>query len=79
MLKTLVWQPSNVDPNASMPTGPGIVPVVQELANATEISDILASGNSCVWLDLVGATSEELALIQEEFTLRPLAIEDAAR
>ena len=79
MLKTLVWQPSNVDPNASMPTGPGIVPVVQELANATEISDILASGNSCVWLDLVGETSEELALIQEEFTLRPLAIEDAAR
>ncbi len=79
MLKTLVWQPSNVDPNVSMPTVPGIVPVVRELADVTEISDILASGNACVWLDLEGATPEELALIQKEFSLHPLAIEDAAR
>ena len=79
MLKTLVWHPTVVDPNAPVPTGPGIVPVVQELADATEISTILAAGNACVWLDLVGATPEELALIREEFSLHPLAIEDAAR
>jgi magnesium transporter len=40
------------------------------------ISDALES-HSLVWLDLVDPTAEDLALVQREFKLHPLAIEDA--
>ncbi len=41
------------------------------------ISDFLALPDHVVWLDVVHADREELALFQEEFGLHPLAIEDA--
>ncbi len=36
------------------------------------------AGSSLIWLDLVDPSPEELALLQREFHLHPLAIEDAA-
>jgi magnesium transporter len=44
-----------------------------------EISDYLQLPNSFVWVGLKDATPEELALMQEEFGLHELAVEDAQR
>lgn len=41
------------------------------------VSDLLDERGTVVWLDLEDPSEEELALIQEEFSLHPLAIEDA--
>ena len=41
------------------------------------ISDIVMHKERLLWLDLENPTNEEFALIQEEFNLHPLAIEDA--
>jgi Mg2+ and Co2+ transporter CorA len=41
------------------------------------ISEIVAHKDRLLWLDLEGPTAEEFRLIQEEFHLHPLAIEDA--
>ena len=41
------------------------------------VSDHLEDPDSLVWLDLEDPTDEELALIEEEFALHPLAVEDA--
>jgi magnesium transporter len=41
------------------------------------VSDHLEDPDSLVWLDLEDPTEEELALIEEEFALHPLAVEDA--
>lgn len=43
------------------------------------ISDILADPGVLVWFDLVAPQMENLALIQEEFGLHPLAVEDAVK
>jgi len=49
-----------------------------ELAFAADISDVLdAEPNAFVWLDVVEADARDFALMQEEFALHPLAIEDA--
>ena len=40
------------------------------------ISDYLDEGSAVVWLDLVDPSPQELALLQEEFGLHELAIED---
>ncbi len=42
-----------------------------------DISDYLGRPNGFVWVALKEATEAELALMQEEFSLHPLAIEDA--
>lgn len=41
------------------------------------VSDHLEEPDALVWLDLEDPTEEELALIEEEFSLHPLAVEDA--
>ena len=41
------------------------------------VSDLLEEPDALVWLDLADPTEEELALIQDEFSLHPLAVEDA--
>jgi magnesium transporter len=52
--------------------------VSQPLASAADISDVLANEpDAFVWLDVVGADAQDFALIQEEFGMHPLAIEDA--
>ncbi|HEV3009314.1 MAG TPA: CorA family divalent cation transporter, partial [Burkholderiales bacterium] len=42
-----------------------------------EISNYLARPGCFVWVALRDATAEELAEMQEEFDLHPLAVEDA--
>jgi Mg2+ and Co2+ transporter CorA len=41
------------------------------------ISEIVAHGGRLLWLDLENPTDEELALVEHEFSLHPLAMEDA--
>jgi len=50
-----------------------------KIANITpqEISDYLKQANTFVWVALVDATPDELALMKEEFNLHELAVEDA--
>ena len=43
----------------------------------SQISEILKEQDTMVWLDVTGADGRALALIQEEFNLHPLAVEDA--
>jgi Mg2+ and Co2+ transporter CorA len=43
----------------------------------TAISEIVLGQDRLLWLDLERPTRDEFALIQEEFSLHPLAIEDA--
>jgi Mg2+ and Co2+ transporter CorA len=43
----------------------------------TAISDIVEHGERLLWLDLENPTATELALVEEEFNLHPLAMEDA--
>ena len=42
-----------------------------------QISEILKEQDTLVWLDVEGADGRALALIQQEFGLHPLAVEDA--
>jgi magnesium transporter len=51
--------------------------VSEEDFDPTRISDFLEEPGALVWLDLEEPTEKELAMIQEEFALHPLAIEDA--
>jgi Mg2+ and Co2+ transporter CorA len=41
------------------------------------ISDIVEHGGRLLWLDLENPTEEELTLVEQEFSLHPLAMEDA--
>jgi len=51
--------------------------VLKEQAfDPTRVSDLIAEPGARVWLDLADPTEEELALIQEEFGLHELAMED---
>ncbi len=45
--------------------------------NVGAISDLVRNKNRHLWLDIERPTAEEFALIQEEFNLHPLAVEDA--
>src|SRR5262245_59441546 len=47
------------------------------IENPDDISDLLSSPNRLIWLDVAEPTVAEFRLIQEEFGLHPLAIEDA--
>ncbi len=46
-------------------------------ADLRDLSEILAEGHTFVWLDVVDPGPGDLALLQEEFALHPLAVEDA--
>jgi magnesium transporter len=50
---------------------------VDENFDPAKISDHLDDGNCVVWLDLESPDKDELALLAEEFSLNPLAVEDA--
>jgi magnesium transporter len=50
---------------------------VEENFDPAKISDHLEAGKCLVWLDLESPNAEDLALIAEEFSLNPLAVEDA--
>jgi magnesium transporter len=45
--------------------------------SVSSISDHLADGKGTIWLDLRDPEHEDLAVLQEEFGLHPVAIEDA--
>ncbi len=47
------------------------------LTDPTEVSEVLKEDGSFVWYDAVNPTAQDLALIRDEFSLHPLAIEDA--
>ena len=77
MLKTLVWEGHRRDAEGGISAnGDGHF---RELADPALISDLLATHDHLVWLDLTSPSEEELRLIAEEFALHPLAVEDAAR
>lgn len=44
----------------------------------SRISDALAKPDALLWVDVIHPTPEELHLLQEEFSLHPLALEDVA-
>ncbi len=48
----------------------------EEAFDPTTVSDLIQEAGARVWLDLADPTEEELALIQEEFDLHELAMED---
>lgn len=48
------------------------------LKDPSEISELLKEPDTFVWFDLAEPTAADLALLQEEFALHPMAIEDAA-
>ena len=48
------------------------------LKDPTEISDLLRDPNTFVWFDLAEPTHDDSQLLQSEFELHPVAIEDAA-
>lgn len=50
-----------------------------ELTELSRISEILVEPDAFVWLDAVDPDESDLALMQEEFELHPLAIEDAVK
>lgn len=51
--------------------------VAEEGFDPARISDLLEEPGAVVWLDLEEPSEQELAMLQEEFSLHPLAIEDA--
>jgi magnesium transporter len=51
--------------------------LVEEDFDPARVSDCLEDEKNLVWLDLEDPSDEELAMIEEEFSLHPLAIEDA--
>jgi len=80
MLKTLVWEGYNRDlvgqsGNASG-NGTGHL---RELEDPRQIKQCLDAGDQLIWLDLTDPQPEELELIAREFSLHPLAIEDAGK
>jgi magnesium transporter len=48
----------------------------EEAFDPTRASELITESGARVWLDLEEPTDDELAMIQEEFDLHPLAIED---
>jgi magnesium transporter len=49
----------------------------EEAFDPASISDKLERGDARIWLDVEDPTEADLAMIEEEFSLHPLAIEDA--
>jgi magnesium transporter len=51
--------------------------LVEEGFDPARVSDFLEEPGNVVWLDLEDPTETELVMLQEEFSLHPLAVEDA--
>ncbi len=51
--------------------------VAEEDFDPARVSDLLQEDEALVWLDLEDPTEAELTMLQEEFAIHPLAIEDA--
>ncbi len=51
--------------------------ISEEGFDPDQVSDLLEEKDALVWLDIEDPSDSELSLIQEEFALHPLAIEDA--
>jgi magnesium transporter len=51
--------------------------VAEEDFNPARVSDLLQEDDALVWLDLEDPSETELEMLQEEFSIHPLAIEDA--
>ncbi len=49
----------------------------EEAFDPARVSDLLEDESTRLWLDIEDPTEADLAMIQEEFSLHPLAIEDA--
>ncbi len=49
------------------------------IVDPAKISDLIAEPGVLIWFDIVQPEAQDLALIQEEFELHPLAIEDAIK
>lgn len=83
MIRTLVWRPRDSDHPSDVhgiAQGLGLADGrVHALDDPLKISDCLLDPLVCVWLDLTAATADEFELLREEFSLHPLAIEDAIR
>lgn len=47
------------------------------ISSLEDISDILEEGGSLIWLDMVNPGPNDLDVMQREFNLHPLAVEDA--
>src|SRR5205809_2557115 len=84
MLKTLVWEldqesaPADSTPAIQAGAHNGLGRF-RELDDPAHISNLLADEQHLLWLDLTSPSDEELRLIAEEFSLHPLAVEDAAK
>lgn len=77
MLTTHVWEGYHRTADGVISTnGKG---QFREIQDPHEIKQCLDAGDQLIWLDLTAPTEDELKLIAEEFTLHPLAIEDAGR
>jgi magnesium transporter len=50
----------------------------ETLDDLDAISDVIAKGTGFVWLDIAQPSPADLALIQREFDIHPIAIEDAS-
>lgn len=50
----------------------------RSLRNPAEISELLKDASTFVWFDLAEPTPDDLAMLKEEFSLHPTAVEDAA-
>lgn len=50
-----------------------------DLQNFEEISNILTNPENILWIDALNPTPEEMQMLQEEFDLHPLAVEDTIR
>jgi len=86
MLRTLVWRPKTRKLKVAVDATVDVLADlhlfderVHVLDDPTRISDCMADGRACVWVDLTNPSAEELAMVQGEFGLHPLAVEDAAR
>lgn len=51
----------------------------RQISDLDQISDILKEEDSFVWLDVADPGPDDLKLIQDEFGLHPLAVEDAVK
>ncbi len=52
---------------------------VEQVDDPSRISEMVGRDGRLVWVDLVDPTDEDLACVQAEFELHPLAIEDARK
>jgi magnesium transporter len=51
----------------------------EQVSDPADISHVVGRDGRLVWVDLVDPSDEDLACVQEEFELHPLAIEDARK